>query len=499
MSGVKKATVSKSLNKTVSIVRAGVQDCAQAAQMTDSVGKEEFNSKKAASLNVHKGLKRELPDNVREFLEGETATWERLLRNHDKAFNEAGQCASEADGKETAFSNARAWSERRLGAMDAEIQAIRRSIEDKDWYCDEEDARAQQLRSEAQQILVDMRSNLELARSAQRFRRESFAKWTEADQLAQEAEREYNRLVNLANDRAEKKRIAEENKRTALILEADIKSLRGRIESGNWRKFGRECYTDSLRREADDVIRLISNGRYESVIPRAQEVKTRLSAAAEAVDAAERAWQAAKTAAEKSLADARAECGKMNRADMETYSGSATDAIAAEFARLETAARAISAESFDEASRLTDGAVAALRGMSEKTMENKRLAAQREEIAQSIMQALYDSEYDTPNYYLKDESDELSDLCVVAAAPGGVGDMKMRIAIAGEVSFEVANIPEGREQLCIDAIRKMQERLAKDEVRFDMTDWGRAENQNKVHLDVRPREREIQKTMQRHG
>jgi hypothetical protein len=45
----------------------------------------------------------------------------------------------------------------------------------------------------------------------------------------------------------------------------------------------------------------------------------------------------------------------------------------------------------------------------------------------------------------------------------------------------------------------MQEKLAEDEINFNVTDWGRAENQNKVHLDVKQRTQETQITRQRQG
>ena len=75
--------------------------------------------------------------------------------------------------------------------------------------------------------------------------------------------------------------------------------------------------------------------------------------------------------------------------------------------------------------------------------------------------------------------------------------MKMRIGLDGNVKLEVLNVAEGHENVCIEKIRAMQERMAEnDDVRFDMTDWGRAANQNKVHLDVRQCQQTVEQTMQ---
>lgn len=499
MSGVKKATVTQNLKRTMSAVREALQQCASLAEATGQVGKGEFAAKRRNAQTVHQNVVRKLPEDVAAFLRGETAQWEFLLKRHDESFEKAGVAESEADRYESAFRQHYASAEDQLNDISRAANRLKNRISGKAGYLDSENYEALELGHRAREIAAALKPDVAMTRNAQQSRREAFNKFAESENLAQAAQREYDRLVNLAHDRQEQKRIAEENERNAKMLDADLKSLRKEIESKNYKKFANGRYTDGLRRELDALRDLVVGCAYDEAIPRAQRLKDTLVSISAEIDANEQVWTAAKTAAERALADAKAEMALANRSDVELYSGLSKAVVDAIYAKIEGAARLIESESFDVASSQIADTLGKLRSAVEKSIENKNLASQREEIAQSIMQALYDCDYDTPSYYQKDEGDELSDLCVVAAAPGGVGDMRLRIALDGNVSFEVENIPEGHEKLCVESVRRMQEKLAEDDIRFHVTDWGRAENQNKVHLDVQPKARQTQMVRQRQG
>ncbi len=499
MSGVKGATVRNNLNKVVQTVNAGLAECVRLASEAVAIGSSECARSRASAKHAHDGVKRSLPSDLKEFLRGETVQWENLVRRHDESFSAANGLVESADGKEREFQSHKQAGERQLEQIGAAVRRIQNTLRGKDWYCEAENAEAQALRRQAGQVLSEMRRHVGLGRQAQELRRQSVARFSESESLALDAEREFQRLVNLANERQQQQRIKEENERKARSLESDIVSLRRTIESKNYAKFGSSTYTREVRHEVEEVLRLIGNRAYEKALPRAEALKGVLAAAAAQIDAAQRAWETERLAAERTLADAREEVGKLSRDDLVAFSGVPADEINGCYGSIDAAAREIAAEHFADASAHASAAVGRLREVAERAAENRRLSAQREEMAQAIMQALYDAKYDTPSYYMQDEADELSDLCVVAAAPDGVGDMRMRIGISGETKFEVGNIPEGSEQLCIDQIRSLQKRLAESDVRFDMTDWGRAENQNKVHLDVRQKQTTVAQTVQRQG
>lgn len=499
MSGIKGATVRSNLNKVVNTVRSGISECERAAADAQSIGRADFTRQFASAEHAHKGVKRQLPAEIRAFLQGETAQWESLLREHDKKFDEGGELAAQADQRIAEFRSRKQDAESRLEQVTRGVEDIRRALRGKDWYCDAENAEAKRLRSQAEGILAGMRQNVILGREAQSLQRESLSAFAESEQLAQEAGREYDRLLNLAGERRERQRIKEENERKARNLQGDLESLKRSIESKNFAKFGGAVYTASERHELEDVLRLIGNGRYENAIPRAEALRNRLSAAATTIDAAQRAWESDRLAAERALADAREEVLKVERGYLAKYSGAEEGEIAAVFSTIDSAVTDMQSENFDKAKERTAAAIEKLRRLKEKSDDNRRLAEEREEMAQAIMQALYDANFDTPEYYLQDDDNTLSDMCVVAAAPGGVGDMKLRIDLTGGTKFEVCNIPEGHEQLCIDQIRNLQKNLAESDIRFDMTDWGRAKDQGKVHVDVRPKAQTVQQTIQRQG
>lgn len=499
MSGIKGATVRSNLNKVVRTVNAGISECERAAVEAGEIGRSECARHEAGAKNVHDGVRRSLPAEVKEILRGETSQWEALLHRHDECFAAANGLVGSANEKERGFQSRKRACERRLAQIDDAVRRVQNALRGKDWYCDAENAEAQDLRRQAERVLAEMRGNVSLGRQAQDLRRQSVARFSESEDLAREAEREYDRLVNLAGERRERQRIKEENERKAKNLQGDLESLKRAIESKNFAKFGSAVYTSSERHELDEVLRLIGNGRYENAIPRAEALRRKLAEAASAIDAAQRAWETERLSAERALADAREEGARLDREHLKNFSGSAEGGISALFSEIEFAGDDLRSENFDKAKARIAAAVEGLRELKEKADVNRRLSEQRGEMAEAIMQALYDAKYDTPNYYMQDEADELSDLCIVAAAPGGVGDMRMRIGISGETRFEVGNIPEGSEQLCIDQIRNLQKRLAESDVRFDVTDWGRAENQNKVHLDVRQKQTAVTQTIQRQG
>lgn len=502
MSGIKSAEVRHGLKRTAEFVREQVDAYNRSAESLKNVGRSDFQRKADDAKSSHDGLSRSFPSDLTRYLEGEMGRWKTLVRNHDEAYAAAQEAVRTVSAKEEDLRARRNECERMLADLNAGIMRVQRSLRNKDannhgWYCDREEAQSQQLRASAKSILNDMRCSMRLAETVQSLRRTAFTRYTEAVTRACEAQREYDRLVALGDGRKEQERIQEERKRRALNLKDDLQSLRESVESLDYAKFGSRIYDTSVREEFRSVIATINEGRYGTAIDAATALREKLQRAVEEIGAAQRRWEEAKFSAEKMLSDAREEIGALDRGKLETYSGESVSKIEANFGALALAEQDIRAENFKDAEKRIADAVDGLRGTTAKADENERLFVRREELAESIMQALYDSNYDTPNYYLQNESDELSDLCVVASAPGGVGDMKMRIGLDGKVALEVANVAEGHENVCIERIRSMQERMAAtDDIRFDMTDWGRAANQNKVHLDV-GRQQTTERTLQR--
>ena len=297
MSGVKRATVTNSLNKTMSLVRESLKQCAERAEKIGNTGKKDLDRKRADAERIE--VIRELPPELREFLKGETAQWESLVRRHDETLKDAGQMYSDASEKLKKYESKKTKFGSEIDSIQKKADAIRFLLQGKDWYCDFENDEAKDLRRKAEKVVHDLEGHAHLCTEAQGIAQKCFAKYSESENLAQLAQNEYKRLINLGNDRKEKERIREENERNAKCLAGDLRSLKERIESRDFNKFGGGAYSSAEQKLLDSVEALVSAEKYEQALKEAGDLKARLVKAAEKIEDAQLAWETAKAAAEK--------------------------------------------------------------------------------------------------------------------------------------------------------------------------------------------------------
>ena len=484
MSGVKKANVETNLDKTMQLLRKALAESAKRTENTGNIGCESFNRLKDNVEGLAKNLVRELPEELKEFLHGEEAQWRSLLQRFDNTLAEGRAEAMAATQEGEKFQALKQKVKNKIIQLQNRGEDImrRQRLEPQNFLSQQ--MQIVELRGKAKAAVAELVSASNLGGQELMLRQRSAMKYNEAQSLAQLAQQEYERLLNLGRDRQEKQRIAEENERNARMLNDDLASLRRRIEARNFAKFGKDAYTSFEKREIKAIDDLCNAGRFEEAIPRATALKAKLTRAVQVIEDAQLAWESAKKAAEKTLADANEELEKIDRAQLETFSGHPISEIGTLFEDLASAANSIAKEEFSSVSARVPDIMEKLRALAEKAAANQALHKQREEKMQALMQALYESKYEPPEYYLMDESNPLSDSVIVAATPNGVGNMHMKINLAGEVDFEVMNIPEGQESLCINAVREVQAKAKEAGVEFEMTDWGRAEKQGKEHIDI---------------
>ena len=160
MSGIKQATVSNSLKKTLEIVSKGLVDCAERAKNTGDIGKKELDELSHTAKEVSGHLVRELPDEIKSFLNGAEAQFKSLLKRHDLAMEEAEQLKKAARAQGSDY-------EQRKAAADAEIRSIQNKaarikgqISGRSGYLDKEYGEAKELRRRAEEILEQMRNNV---------------------------------------------------------------------------------------------------------------------------------------------------------------------------------------------------------------------------------------------------------------------------------------------------------------------------------------------------
>lgn len=112
--------------------------------------------------------------------------------------------------------------------------------------------------------------------------------------------------------------------------------------------------------------------------------------------------------------------------------------------------------------------------------QNRQDSERTRNIADAIMQALCDRNYDTPKFGLMKEGDPLSGIQVRADVPNrdGRGNLRVDIHLDGRTEFEIENVVEGEEKLCRDVLGGLSEALANEGLELDITDWGRAKDKH---------------------
>ncbi len=110
--------------------------------------------------------------------------------------------------------------------------------------------------------------------------------------------------------------------------------------------------------------------------------------------------------------------------------------------------------------------------------QNRQNSERTQQIADAIMQALCDRNYDTPKFGLMKEGDPLSGIQVRADVPNrdGCGNLRVDIHLDGRTEFEIENVVEGEEKLCRDVLGGLSAALAHEGLELDITDWGRAKD-----------------------
>ncbi|MDR0609484.1 MAG: hypothetical protein LBG58_05195, partial [Planctomycetaceae bacterium] len=149
----------------------------------------------------------------------------------------------------------------------------------------------------------------------------------------------------------------------------------------------------------------------------------------------------------------------------------------------EKAKKAFDDERYEESSLLAQESVAMYRQFFDTALRIKRQFESREIITDAIVAALNDLQYDEPdvNYEPKEGIDNamLGNITIFAKSKGESGDIRLAIDLDGKVNLDVAEIAEGNESECYNAITNLQSKVA-DVVDFQMTDWGRAKNVDNV-------------------
>ncbi|MDR3232598.1 MAG: hypothetical protein LBT46_02840 [Planctomycetaceae bacterium] len=185
-----------------------------------------------------------------------------------------------------------------------------------------------------------------------------------------------------------------------------------------------------------------------------------------------------RAAAENMLQNAQNEADSFDGEFLSEWSGD-TAGLAEANQLLQKAEEKLHAEQFDESQALSAKSVKQFQTLYAEANENKQQFENREVIADAVIAALNDLQYDEPdvNYEPKEgtENTMLGSVTIFAKSKGESGDMRLAINLDGKVNLDIADIPEGKETECHHRIADLQSKVA-DTIDLQITDWGQAKN-----------------------
>lgn len=346
------------------------------------------------------------------------------------------------------------------------------------WYMDSENSMAIQARSKAENALALEKKSAALMRDALDSSKKAKDAFQTADSLGRKLFKKSDNVIKMAQKQAEAARIEEENQRRSVAFSAEINSLTDSINALNHQKFLPNGFV-TLTKEIANFQKLFNRKNFVETATLGENLVKQLRSFEQRATALQNAFEAAQIAAQNSLTAANREINTWDQNELARWT-CADQAIAEAYARRNQANDLIQREMFPEAQEMIAQTLNELRNFALLAEKNKSNAEQRNELAEVIMNALYEQGYDAPTYYYSAQNPngsdvEISDLTIFAKAPGVRGDMRMNIDLQGKVNLEVEGIAEGEETVCHQLIQDLQKGI-NQEIDFNMTDWGRAAN-----------------------
>jgi hypothetical protein len=191
--------------------------------------------------------------------------------------------------------------------------------------------------------------------------------------------------------------------------------------------------------------------------------------------AAERQEELRRQNARSSIDNAKSEIQTDNLTFIQDWLGNESTELIGK--HIQQAENGFNAKQYEEGTKLAQEAAAMYRQFYDTALKRKQQFENREIIADALIAALTDLQYDEPdvNYEPKDgeENTMLGNITLFAKSKGETGDMRLSIDLDGKINLEVENIPEGQEVECHGRLTDLQAKVA-DTVDFEITDWGRA-------------------------
>lgn len=294
----------------------------------------------------------------------------------------------------------------------------------------------------------------------------------EGERLKQESERLKNEAEN----------VHDEASRQTDTLKKNIEDLERKITNSNHYLYREDSQAQEYVREAENIEK--DERRAADLLRRSseqlQQAKTAFEQSviiAEQKEEAQRRFEMERTAAANALQAVKNEAASFDEIFLGEWGGSAQ--LDEAHLILRSAEDKLQEELFEASQELSSQASKLFRDLYDQAGDNKKRFDSRELVVDAIIDALDDLQYDTPddNYEPVDgiENTKLGNITIFAKSKGVTGDMRLAIDLNGNVDLEVANIPEGKEAECHNAITNLQSMVA-DVADLHIDDWGRAKD-----------------------
>ena len=477
MSGPKKADVQRKLDRAIKSIDSQVKEMQEGdgrfRELTDGSA-ESTHADASSAISSLDQIQAQLSSS--EISSTDRSRIERQIAESKSEFRRAEAAIYSADSDRADAIQKQETANREIAGCIGECERLMNAIRHKEHYLHTEDKEAERLRDRANSALQTQKQVGKALRKSADETRTARNLLDSVSTLASQIQRDADHAMEDARRRAEAKRIAEQNHRIATEQYGSLHAATEELSTLDHVKFS-PGGMDQLQPRIDQHSQLFASGNYSEAKMLGDAIVPATQALLHDVQQKQMAWTNAKNAASNDLQAVLDEVQTIDRSKLDTWTGDSVG-VEASYAQLESAKTAFDDEDFARCQTEVASAINSIRDFSTASDQNQRQSEQRQEIAEAIMQTLYDQNYDAPQWYLAEQTadghpDPLSGLVVFAKSPGEKGDMRMNIDLSGTVDLEVQNIPEGDEGMCHKLVAGLQKGLA-GEVDFAMTDWGRA-------------------------
>jgi len=477
MSGPKKADVEAALNiarnsqRQCASLIAKAEDAALARLLQDA----EAHLRRATDANtvLDKALATLTGDMQR--IAPDSVAAARTQAEHARRGLEETQAAVKQTRMATAQAREREQTaERTFRQAEQEYQRAAAALRNADsHYLHDEMSWANRARDLYDQAAQELAAAATARRTAQQTAAEAARRARETQAALTDAQRQTDSTRAEAETRlraeAEARRIAEQQRRAALLALEQARAALTRLDSLPHQKF-RPGSSQRLQQDFTSAVRQTDAGYHDQAAKAATQIQQQAQRLEQEVAEAQRQFERQRAAAAAELDGLGAALAGVDAAAIRDWANTPAAYDQARQAH-EQAQRQIEQEQFDAAGRLAQETRQTVMDAMRSAAENRSAHEQRDTIGKAVMNALTELGFDV-SFEAGTRTDPMR-ISGQTPDPSGKGDFDIAIPLNGAVDFHV-EAHEG-DTTCVAAVEALRQRLASRGIRWNTTDWGHAQ------------------------